>query len=40
VFLADMKDFEAMNEAYGRFFIEEPPARTTVQVAELPAVHA
>jgi 2-iminobutanoate/2-iminopropanoate deaminase len=36
VFLADMGDFAAMNEAYGRFFNQEPPARTTIQVAGLP----
>ena len=36
VFLADMNDFAAMNEAYGRFFTQEPPARTTVQAARLP----
>lgn len=36
VFLADMNDFAAMNEAYGRFFAEVPPARTTIQAARLP----
>jgi 2-iminobutanoate/2-iminopropanoate deaminase len=36
VFLADMNDFAAMNEVYGRFFSEEPPARSTVQAARLP----
>jgi 2-iminobutanoate/2-iminopropanoate deaminase len=36
VFLADMDDFTAMNEAYGSFFGEEPPARATVQAARLP----
>jgi 2-iminobutanoate/2-iminopropanoate deaminase len=36
VFLADMDDFVAMNEVYGRFFGEEPPARATVQAARLP----
>ena len=36
VFLADMKDFTAMNEVYGRFFGENPPARATVQAARLP----
>jgi 2-iminobutanoate/2-iminopropanoate deaminase len=36
VFLADMNDFAAMNEAYGRFFTHEPPARTTIQAARLP----
>lgn len=36
VFLADMEDFSAMNEVYGRFFRENPPARATVQAARLP----
>lgn len=36
VFLADMNDFAAMNEVYGRFFREDPPARATVQAARLP----
>jgi len=36
VFLADMGDFAAMNEVYGRFFDENPPARSTVQAARLP----
>jgi 2-iminobutanoate/2-iminopropanoate deaminase len=36
VFLADMGDFAAMNEVYGRFFDTEPPARSTVQAARLP----
>jgi 2-iminobutanoate/2-iminopropanoate deaminase len=36
VFLADMNDFAAMNEVYGTFFAEEPPARSTVQAARLP----
>jgi 2-iminobutanoate/2-iminopropanoate deaminase len=36
VFLADMNDFAAMNEVYGRFFKAEPPARSTVQAARLP----
>ena len=36
VFLADMKDFAAMNEVYGRFFTNEPPARATVAAAGLP----
>jgi 2-iminobutanoate/2-iminopropanoate deaminase len=36
VFLADMDDFVAMNEVYGRFFREAPPARATVQAARLP----
>jgi 2-iminobutanoate/2-iminopropanoate deaminase len=36
VFLADMEDFAAMNEVYGRFFAQQPPARATVQAARLP----
>ena len=36
VFLADMDDFNAMNEIYRRHFKEDPPARSTVQVARLP----
>ncbi len=35
-FLADMNDFGAMNEVYGSFFVSEPPARSTVEVARLP----
>ncbi|PYS79808.1 MAG: reactive intermediate/imine deaminase [Acidobacteria bacterium] len=36
VFLADMNDFAEMNEAYGKVFGENPPARSTVQAARLP----
>ncbi len=36
VYLADLDDFAAMNEVYGRFFPDQPPARATVQVARLP----
>ncbi len=37
VFLADMKDFAAMNEVYREFFATDPaPARSCVQVAGLP----
>ena len=36
VFLADMEDFAAMNEVYGRYFGESKPARATVQAARLP----
>ena len=36
VFLADMNDFTAMNEVYAKFFVENPPARATVQAARLP----
>ena len=36
VFLADMNEFAAMNEVYGRYFRHQPPARSTVQVSRLP----
>ncbi|MDH4221961.1 MAG: RidA family protein [candidate division Zixibacteria bacterium] len=36
VYLKDMKDFPLMNQVYAEYFKENPPARTTVQVAELP----
>ncbi len=36
VFLKNMNDFGPMNEEYGSYFKEVPPARTTVQVAKLP----
>src|ERR1044072_3811419 len=36
VFLADMNDFAAMNEVYGKFFTSDYPARATVQAARLP----
>ena len=35
VFLKDISDFNTMNEVYGRFFKNAPPARTTVS-ANLP----
>ena len=36
VFLKDMNDFAAMNAVYARFFPQGPPARSTVEVAQLP----
>jgi 2-iminobutanoate/2-iminopropanoate deaminase len=36
VFLKSMNDFAAMNEVYGQFFTQTPPARSTVEVARLP----
>ena len=36
VFLQDMGDFAKMNAVYTEFFRENPPARSTVQVAALP----
>jgi 2-iminobutanoate/2-iminopropanoate deaminase len=35
-FLADIADFGAFNEAYGAFFPDSPPARSTFAVKELP----
>src|SRR6266508_971620 len=37
VFLARMEDFAEMNEVYKRHAGTEPPARSTVQAAKLPA---
>ena len=36
VFLKDMGEFSKFNEVYGRYFPENPPARSTVEVARLP----
>jgi 2-iminobutanoate/2-iminopropanoate deaminase len=36
VYLRDMADFTRMNEIYGRYFGDQPPARSTVQAARLP----
>ncbi len=36
VFLSDLKNFEAMNATYAKYFGETPPARSTVQAAALP----
>ena len=36
VFLKDMGNFAQMNEVYGRYFSENPPARSTVEAARLP----
>jgi len=36
IFLTDLKDFAAVNQAYATYFTGTPPARTTVQVAALP----
>jgi 2-iminobutanoate/2-iminopropanoate deaminase len=34
--LKDLNDFQAMNEEYGSFFRERPPARAAFEVARLP----
>ena len=36
VFLVDIGDFGAMNEVYGRYMPDPPPARSTIGVAALP----
>lgn len=36
IYLTNMADFQNVNEVYGRFFPEQPPARSTVAVAALP----
>ena len=36
VFLKSMGDFATMNEIYGKYFRDNPPARSTVEVARLP----
>lgn len=36
IYLLNMADFAKVNEVYGKYFPEEPPARSTVAVAGLP----
>ncbi len=36
VFLRDIKMFQQFNEIYSRYFKENPPARTIVEVSNLP----
>ena len=36
VFMTDLADFKRMNTVYAQYFVSEPPARSTVQVAALP----
>ena len=36
VYLSDMNEFAAMNDVYGRYVVDPPPARATVEVARLP----
>lgn len=36
IFLKSMKDFNAFNEIYAGFFSTDPPARSTVEVSNLP----
>jgi 2-iminobutanoate/2-iminopropanoate deaminase len=36
IYLTDMKSFEEINQAYGGYFSEDPPARACVEVSALP----
>ncbi len=36
IFLTSLGDFQTVNEIYGSYFKQNPPARSTVQVAALP----
>jgi 2-iminobutanoate/2-iminopropanoate deaminase len=36
IFLKDMRSFNQVNEVYATYFSSSPPARSTVEVAELP----
>jgi 2-iminobutanoate/2-iminopropanoate deaminase len=36
IYLTDLQEFGAVNEVYGRYFPQHPPARATVQVSALP----
>ncbi len=36
IFLTNLGDFQTVNEIYGSYFKQNPPARSTVQVSALP----
>jgi 2-iminobutanoate/2-iminopropanoate deaminase len=36
IFLTNLDDFQTVNETYGSYFKQGPPARSTVQVSALP----
>ncbi len=36
IYLNDMNNFPKVNEAYGKYFTSNPPARETVEVSRLP----
>ncbi|KGO13953.1 endoribonuclease L-PSP [Clostridium botulinum] len=36
IFIKDMNDFAAVNKVYAKYFKENPPARSCVQVGKLP----
>jgi 2-iminobutanoate/2-iminopropanoate deaminase len=35
-YLADLRDFDRFNNVYKNYFLQHPPARTTIQAAGLP----
>jgi 2-iminobutanoate/2-iminopropanoate deaminase len=37
IFLTDINDYESVNQVYGSYFFENPPARAVVEVSALPA---
>jgi len=36
IFLTNLADFQTVNEVYGSYFKQDPPARSTVQISALP----
>lgn len=36
IFIKDMNDFPKVNNIYGQYFLNNPPARATVEVSRLP----
>ena len=36
IFLTDLSNFDAVNTIYGTYFYDNPPARSTVEVSNLP----
>jgi 2-iminobutanoate/2-iminopropanoate deaminase len=36
IFVKDLNDFSTINEAYGKYFKHDPPARETVEISRLP----
>lgn len=36
IYLASMDDFQVVNAVYGERFVQDPPARATVEAAKLP----
>jgi 2-iminobutanoate/2-iminopropanoate deaminase len=36
IFLTNLGDFQIVNKIYGSYFKQDPPARSTIQVAALP----